>query len=272
MEQTDITSHREQSNTNIRKRFRQPEEVRLVHKALQHLSWLLILIAALAFGIAYLISDGFRDQVAETWRVLSSGNQDLIREYIRSYGAWAPFASVALMVSQVVIAPIPASVIQLSNGVVFGILGGTLLNIIGQMIGAALAFHISRSLGRSAAERLAGKVDEHGVIAHWIDQWGGRALLVIRMVPGMPSDFVSYLMGLTSMPARRYLLVSFIGYIPQSLAYAWLGDAATEWFWWIVLAGFGVSAIIAVIIWAVRRIRPVPPRPTLKMKPERDIS
>lgn len=271
MEQTDVTSHREQSTTNIHEKFRQPEEVRLVHKALQHLSWLLILAAVLLFGLLYLVSDGFRDQVAETWRVLSSGNQEQIREYIRSYGAWAPFASVVLMVSQVVIAPIPASVIQLSNGVVFGIFGGTLLNITGQMIGAVLAFHISRSLGRSTAERLAGRVDEHGVIEHWIDQWGGRALLLVRMVPGMPSDFVSYLMGLTNMPTRKYVLVSLVGYVPQSLAYAWLGDAATEWFWWIVLAGFGVSALIAVIVWAVRKFRPVPPRPALEMKPKRDI-
>lgn len=272
MEKIDVTPHREHSGPNIRERLRQPHQVGLVHRALQHISWLLIVAAVLVFGLIYLLSEGFRDQVAETWRVLSSGEQELIREYIRSYGGWAPLASVLLMVSQVVIAPIPASVIQLSNGVVFGIVGGTLLNIIGQMAGAAIAFHISRSLGRSAAERLAGRVDEHGVIEHWIDRWGGKALLLIRMIPGMPSDFVSYLMGLTSMPARKYLIVSLIGYIPQSIAYAWLGDHATDWFWWIVLGGFGISGVIALVVWGVRRFRPTQPRPTLKIKPEREVS
>ena len=64
----------------------------------------------------------------------------------------------------------------------------------------------------------------------------------------MPSDFVSYLMGLTSMPARKYLIVSLI--VRTQSAYAWLGDYASDWFWWIVLGGFG--SVIA-LWWGVRR-------------------
>lgn len=242
----------------------------LKQRLLQHLSWTVIVLILLATGFLWLISDGFRDATHEAWIVLSSGDQEQIREYIRSFGAWAPVASVVLMVSQVVLAPIPASVVQLSNGVVFGIIGGTLLNFIGQMIGATIAFFISRSLGRSAAERLAGRVDENGIIEHWLDIWGARALLVIRVVPGMPSDFVSYLMGLTSMPARRYLIISAIGYLPQSLAYAWLGDYATDWFWWIVLAGFGISGIIAIVLGILRKLRPAPRRVALHTQPRAD--
>lgn len=242
----------------------------LKQRMLQHLSWLVIASVLLAIGLAWLISQSFRDASHEAWIVLSSGDQAQIRDYIRSFGAWAPAASVVLMVSQVVLAPIPASVVQLSNGVVFGILGGTILNLIGQMAGASIAFFISRSLGRSAAERLAGKVDEHGIIEHWLDVWGAKALLVIRMIPGMPSDFVSYLMGLTSMPARRYLIVSAIGYLPQSLAYAWLGDYATDWFWWIVLGGFGVSGIIAIVLAILRKMRPTPHRAALRAQPRTD--
>lgn len=271
MEQTDITSQRDPSILNTQERFQQPENVRLVHKALRHLSWLLILAALLIVGAIYLVNADFREHLAEVWVVLASGDQEAIREFIRSYGVWAPFASIALMVSQVVIAPVPASVIQLANGVVFGVAGGAVLNLIGQMAGATIAFYISRSLGRSAAERFAGRVDEHGIVESWIDRWGGGALLLVRMIPGMPSDFVSYLMGLTSMPARKYLVVSLIGYIPQSFAYAWLGDYATDWFWWIVLGGFGISSIIAIIVWALRKFRPAQPRPALNVEPERDI-
>ena len=270
MEQSDDTLYREQPSTKTVGKAQEHQGHSLVHRILQHLSWLLILAVALVVALIYLWSEGFRDQVAEAWQVLSSGDQTLIREYIRSFGAWAPFASVFLMVSQVVIAPIPASVIQLANGVVFGVFGGAILNLIGQMAGATIAFYISRSLGRSAAERFAGRVDEHGVIEHWIDRWGGRALLLVRMVPGMPSDFVSYLMGLTAMPARRYLLVSMLGYIPQSIAYAWLGDYATSWFWWIVLGGFGISAVIAIIVWTLRKFRRPAARPRMQAEPERD--
>lgn len=271
MEQFDIASDGDQPSTNSREsRLTDNTPVSLQHRLLQHLSWLLLMAIVLVLGAMYLISEGFRSEVAEMWRVLSSGDQESIREYTRSFGAWAPIASVVLMVSQVIIAPVPASVVQLSNGVVFGVVGGATLNLIGQMAGATAAFYISRTLGRSTAERLAGRIDEHGVFERWIDRWGGKALLLVRMVPGMPSDFVSYLMGLTPMPARRYLIFSFIGYVPQSIAYAWLGEYATDWFWWIVLAGFGISGIIGLVVWAVRKYRRAPARRALNIEPGRD--
>lgn len=269
MEQIEISSPREAPTPNSHEHV-EGRNATLKRSMLKHLSWVMVLGAALAIGFLYVFSESFRNETAHMWDVLSSGDQGLIRSYINSFGAWAPVASVLLMVSQVVLAPVPASVIQLANGVVFGIAGGAVLNLIGQMAGATIAFFISRSLGRTAAERFAGRVDEDGVIEHWIDRWGGKALLLVRMIPGMPSDFVSYLMGLTNMPAKRYILVSFIGYIPQSIAYAWLGDYASDWFWWIILAGFGISGLIGVVIWAMRRFRPRPVSPALKIEAESD--
>jgi uncharacterized membrane protein YdjX (TVP38/TMEM64 family) len=256
MEKSDVRSPRDlatSKNPGNRKADQRPAPLKL--RVLQHLSWLLVLGTLVFVGLLYLLSEGFRNETAELWSVLSSGNQEVIRDYIRSYGAWAPIASVLLMVSQVIVAPVPASVIQLSNGVVFGIVGGTILNLVGQMAGAMVAFYISRSLGRAAAERLVGRIDQHGLFERWLERWGARALLIVRLVPGMPSDFVSYLMGLTSMPARRYFIVSAIGFTPQSLAYAWLGEHAIDWFWWIVLAGFGISSVIALVIWSIRNRR-----------------
>lgn len=271
MEQTDLTSSREHPTTKTRHaRTDGDSATSLQQKLLPHLSWIILAGIIFALGFTWLVSDGFRAEAEEMWRALSSGNQEMIRAYIRSFGVWAPVASVTLMVLQVVLAPIPASVVQLSNGVVFGIAGGAVLNLIGQMAGATIAFFISRTLGRGAAERLAGRIDEHGVVEHWLDRWGAKALLLVRMIPGMPSDFVSYLMGLTPMPARKYILFSFIGYIPQSIAYAWLGDYASDWFWWIVLGGFGVSGVIGLVLWAMRKFRRAPVQSALNIETSQD--
>lgn len=268
MEEPNDTASCNHPTININKS--DAKAIPLGHKALQHLSWLLIMAIVVVLGLAYLLSESFQSQIVETLVVLASGDQVQIREYIRSYGVWAPAVSISLMVLQVVIAPIPASFVQLSNGVVFGVLGGAALNLIGQMVGATVAFFISRSLGRTVAERLAGRVDEHGLIEHWLDRWGGRALLAVRMIPGMPSDFVSYLMGLTSMQWRTYLTYSLIGYIPQSFAYAWLGDAAIDYFWWIMLGGFVISCIIGLVVWAVRKWSKPITRPALDIESGHD--
>lgn len=216
-----------------------------------------VVLLTLVLGglIAFETNDRFHDEVLVLRDVLASGDQAQIREYLKGFGAWAPAVSVLLMGLQAVFAPVPASVVQLANGVVFGLLPGTLLNIAGQLLGAVLAFSISRAFGQSAAERFVGRIDDKGVIEARIDAWSGWALVLVRAVPGMPSDFVSYIMGLTRMSLRRYTLLSMVGYVPQSFAYAWLGDAATEYFWWIIAAGFGASGVLGIVVWIVRKVR-----------------
>lgn len=233
--------------------------------ALNHLPWVVVLCALLVVTIVFWLNDGFNAAVTEAWTVASSGDQARIRAYLKEWGAWGPVASVLLMLLQGIFAPIPASVIQLSNGVVFGVFWGAVLNLIGQMAGATAAFYIARSLGRQSAEKLAGKFNKQEFVTSWLQQWGSKALFLIRAIPGMPSDFVSYLLGLSRMPARTYFLVSFFGYIPQSFAYSWLGDYATEWFWWIVLGGFGVSFVIGGVVWLVRRILHPAPAPVTSL-------
>ncbi len=245
-----------------------PEDKRLA-RWITLMPWLILLAIAIVAVIGYRTSESFQAHVSDIWSVLSSGDQEEIRAYLDQFGVWAPVVSVLLMALQAVFAPIPASVVQLSNGVVFGVIPGAALNVLGQLLGATLAFGIARVLGRSAAERLAGRIDEHGVVERWLDHWGARALFLVRILPGMPSDFVSYLMGLTRMSFRTFFFVSLLGYIPQSLAYAWLGDAATEYFWWIILAGFVISGVLGVILWIVQRMRP---RPVPSPEPQGDIS
>lgn len=217
------------------------------------LPWVLVAVVVVGWALAYSLNDTFRAQNQEAWRVVTIGDQERIRTYLHGFGAWGPLVSITLMILQVILAPIPASVVQLSNGIVYGIWFGALLNLVGQMAGALLAFAISRVLGRSAAERLVGKIDEHGTIEQWLDRWGSKALFITRALPGMPSDFASYLVGLTRMPVRTYATVSLLGYVPQSIAYAWLGDSAMTWFWWIMAGGLVLSGIIAVIVWIMRR-------------------
>ena len=214
--------------------------------------WIVVALLALTVAFTYLLSDTFRDEMHEVADVLTSGDQQRIRDYLRGYGAWGPIVSVLLMMAQVVFAPIPASVVQLANGVVYGKLWGSMLNFIGQMAGAVMAFYIARALGKGTVEKLVGKISGNA-FEGWVERWGGKALFVIRAVPGMPSDFTSYVAGLTNMRPRTYILATAAGYIPQSFLYAWLGDAAMDWFWWIVMGGFALSGLIGIIVWIIQR-------------------
>src|SRR5262245_44231615 len=77
-----------------------------------------------------------------------------IRTLRLSYGPWAAVVSAVLMVAQAVIAPLPANVITITNGMVFGPIWGGLLSWSSTLLGASLCFVLSRNLGEAFALRI----------------------------------------------------------------------------------------------------------------------
>lgn len=207
---------------------------------------LAMVVLTFAGIVAFQSNTAFRVETMLIADVLVSGDQARIRDYLHGYGVWGPIISVSLLIVQAVIAPVPASILLLANGVVYGTVLGGVLNLIGLTIGAMLAFAIARLLGKGSVERLAGKVTDSGRFESWLEKWGGKALFLIRLVPGMPSEFMSYVAGLTRMPLRTYIIATVAGIIPESFFFSWLGDAAMSQFWWIILGGTAFSALIAL--------------------------
>lgn len=217
--------------------------------------WALILLATAGAVALYLSHGTFQDEIDHALATVMTGDQAQIRDYLLGYGAWAPVVSILLMIGQVVVVGIPATIVLFANGVAFGIGGGAVINIIGRVAGAALAFGIARMLGKGAVEKLVGKITHTGTFEAWMARWGGWAIFATRAIPGMPSDLFSYAAGLTTVSWRTYLVATFFGFLPQSIVYAWVGSEATEWFWAMMLFGSAVSAVIAATGIVVQWIR-----------------
>src|SRR5438067_11455186 len=100
-----------------------------------------VVVSAAALGLALLLSPQLR---TVAW-AFASGEREPIRAWLDSLGALAPLASLALAVTQAVIAPLPGFVIPYLNGVTFGIWPGALLTWVGGMLGAAACFGLSRT-------------------------------------------------------------------------------------------------------------------------------
>src|SRR5262245_57975061 len=96
-----------------------------------------------------------------------------LRETLLSYGPWAVVVSAGLMILQAVIAPLPANVITMTNGLVFGPFWGGLLSWATIVIGATLCFGLSRKLGKPFALRFVGRSLEG--LEKFVDRYGLRA-------------------------------------------------------------------------------------------------
>jgi uncharacterized membrane protein YdjX (TVP38/TMEM64 family)/rhodanese-related sulfurtransferase len=169
----------------------------------------LALLAAIAAAIVY--RDHFDAAALESW--------------VNSAGAAGPLLFMALYALATVLF-LPGSVITLAGGALFGPVWGTLWNLTGATIGAALAFLVARYLGADWVARRAGPRLQNlndGVTAE-----GWRFVAFVRLVPLFPFNLLNYALGLTRIPFLAYVLASWLFMLPGAFAYTWLGYAGRE--------------------------------------------
>jgi uncharacterized membrane protein YdjX (TVP38/TMEM64 family) len=175
-----------------------------------------------------------------------------LRQYLAAWGPVAPAIYVAAVVVEVMIAPIPGTLLYAPGGALFGGgLGGT-LSLTGNVIGATLACLVANVAG----QRLAARLDAGGLapLRRRLVARGGWLVFLLRVNPLTSSDLVSYAAGLAGMPAWKVAAGTLAGMAPLCSAQASLADRLFTMLpgsLWIV-AGLG-AAYVVVVIWVVLR-------------------
>ena len=174
-----------------------------------------------------------------------------IKEKLIALGPWAWAFSSLLMILQAVVSPLPAFVITIANGYVFGAFWGGVLALLSATLAAQLCYEAARALGRPPLERWMG-----AATLTWADSFfrrhGVGAVLVARLLPFVPFDPISYAAGLTSTTRLRFIGANLIGQIPATFIYSTLGsryeDGKLPVEILVVLSAVGL-AILAAWIW-----------------------
>jgi uncharacterized membrane protein YdjX (TVP38/TMEM64 family) len=234
--------------------------VNLDARAVRVLRLVLLLAAATLFGLLYLLSAGFRSEVNRALGLLGRGDIAGLRDYIVSFGVWAPVASCFLMVLQALVAPVPSFLITFANGLAFGVFWGWMLSLFGHVLAAAVCFGISRSLGRVQVEVLVGRTGLESA-DRWFARWGIYAVFVGRLIPGIAFDVISYAAGLTRMRFRNFIFATALGIFPQTFLYSYLGRQAPEYVGlFFVTSALVAAAVVTVAVVRYRRERRRPKR------------
>lgn len=205
------------------------------------------------FGLAYLLSPGFRSEVDRAVEILGRGDVAALRDYILSFGVWAPVVSALLMILQALAAPLPAFILAFANGLAFGVFWGGMLSLASATLAAAISFWIARVLGRGPVEAIVGKAGLESA-DRWFARWGAYAVLVARLVPILSFDVISFAAGLTRMRFRGFLIATVVGAAPATFVYSYLGERAPEYVQ-VLLVVFGIVIAGAVVATVVRRWR-----------------
>ena len=192
------------------------------------------------------------------------GNIQRLKAFILSYGLWAPFISVFLMLAQSVVLFLPAFPIFVVNALAFGPVAGALLSWSSAVAGSILCFAIAKILGRPVVQRLVNRVHLE-TADRALKRYEKYIIPVFGFVPVISFDVVSYAAGLTLLTYWEFIPLVCIAQIPSALFYTLLVhriDRGTLDVYWVVAAGlFFLLGIMSLMVRAFlnrRRRREMP--------------
>jgi uncharacterized membrane protein YdjX (TVP38/TMEM64 family) len=190
--------------------------------------------------------------------------QELLKQaldWVGRLGPWGPAIFIAIYVAATVLL-IPGSVLTLGAGAVFGLIRGTLIVSVASTLAATAAFLIGRYLARAAVARKIEGNEKFAAIDRAVAAEGWKVVFLTRLSPVFPFTLLNYAFGLTQVKLGHYVLASWIGMLPGTVMYVYLGSLAQaasgersrttgEW----ILYGVGLLATVGVTIFVTRIAR-----------------
>src|SRR3546814_183370 len=178
---------------------------------------------------------------------------EAFEDVILSWCHWGVLASIGLMVLHSFV-PFPAELVALANGMLYGPVWGTIITWAGAMLGAFLAFGLSRVFGRPFVESVVAR-------RHWqrIDDWTGehaaQMVFLARFLPVISFNLVNYAAGLTRISWWTFGWTTGLGILPMTILMAAMGDQAGRmpWPWWLELLAAAVLGWLCIQGWLHRR-------------------
>ncbi len=161
---------------------------------------------------------------------------------------------------------IPGALLTLAAGFAFGVVLGTVVVSAASTTTAAIAFWLGRTLARGWVEAKIAAGPKFRAIDRAVADNGFKIVLMTRLSPVFPFTLLNYAFGLTKVRFRDYLVASWVGMLPGTVLYVYLGStigeiadlaagkvertpAQTALFWG------GLAAAVVVVIFVTRIAR-----------------
>jgi len=188
-------------------------------------------------GFVYVLVSGTPDQ--GPWL-------DQVRDVVAGWGRLAPIVYTLAVIVEVIVAPIPGTLLYAPAGAIFGgFLGGT-LSVVGNVVGAAICCVLGQMIG----ERVLTRRVDGSQLQRYRDLLRERGLwvvLLLRLNPLTSSDLVSYAAGVTGVPTWKVAVGTLIGLGPWCYLQAYFAARVFDVVPGSVLIVAGVALVILLV-------------------------
>ena len=118
---------------------------------------------------------------------------------------------------------LPAGVVAVGSGLFFGLWWGFLLNLAGNVAGAAISFSLGRLIGRRWLVARLLRHPRWAAVDRAIERHGWKIIFLTQVHPLFPTSLLNYLYGVTRIRPGPCLLWIALGQAPGLFLYAYLG-------------------------------------------------
>lgn len=143
-----------------------------------------------------------------------------IRDWIVSFGLWAPVVFILILTFRPLVL-FPTSIFSIAAGLAFGPYNGIVYIFIGALGGATVAYVMSSYLGMKLWRKPSPKMT---VVREKMAENSFFYVLVLRLLPFLNFDLVSYLAGAGKVRYLPYITATAIGIIPGTIGFVFFGS------------------------------------------------
>ena len=207
-----------------------------------------------AIVVIALIAAGFLLPVQE----LSESLQD----WIEGLGAWGYVIFAGMYIVGTVLL-VPVSILTLVAGLAFGLAIGFPLVVAAATVGASLAFLIARYLVHKRVESFVSERPKFKAVNKAVSEGGWKVVGLLRLSPVLPFNLQNYFYGITDLKFWPYAAATFVGIMPGTLLYVYLGAAgkaasgdgggALKWTFFAA----GLVATVAVAVYVTKKAQAI---------------
>jgi uncharacterized membrane protein YdjX (TVP38/TMEM64 family) len=164
--------------------------------------------------------------VALTWVLPLRDWTIALAERIRGAGATGVLIFVAVYVAAELVL-VPGSLLTMAAGFAYGPIGGLLVASPASVLAATTACVLGRTALRGWVQKKIAGSPKARALNRAISHNSFRLILLLRLSPLIPFNVLNYVLGASDVPVGRYVIASFVGMLPGTWLYVYLGSLAT---------------------------------------------
>ncbi|MFG6150446.1 TVP38/TMEM64 family protein [Halobacillus sp. B23F22_1] len=173
-----------------------------------------------------------------------------IRAYILSFGILGPLLFMGLYTIGPIVA-FPTSVLSLAAAFAYGVWPGMLYIVIGATGASLIGYLMGRFFGDSIIRLQSIKWADTIYIR--MGENGFLYVLILRLIPLVGFDLLSYAAGMTRVKIRSFVSATILGMLPGTLVYSLVGTSLASGDRNLLILAFSLTFLLLLITFLLRK-------------------